>query len=36
VLNTKIDKAEAALGARLLAAVHQPIVQPQQIDMHMR
>ena len=34
LLNKMIDQAMAALGARLLAAVHTPIVPP--INLHMR
>jgi hypothetical protein len=34
LLNRMIDQAMAALGARLLAAVHTPIVPP--ISLHMR
>ena len=36
MLNTMIDKAMAALGARLLAAVHTPLVPPTPISLHMR
>jgi lactobin A/cerein 7B family class IIb bacteriocin len=36
ILNTMIDKAWAALGARLLAAVHTPIVSPPTMSLHMR
>lgn len=36
LLNTMIDKAMTALGARLLDAVHKPLVQPTPISLHMR
>jgi hypothetical protein len=36
LLNRMIDQARAALGARLLAAVHTPIGQPDPISPHMR
>jgi hypothetical protein len=36
LLNRMIDQAMAALGARLLAAVHTPIGQPDPISLHMR
>jgi len=36
ILNSMIDKAVAALGARLLGAVHTPLVSPPTISLHMR
>ena len=36
LLNRMIDKAVAALGARLLDAVRQPIVTPAPMTLHMR
>ena len=36
MLNRMIDQAMAALDARLLAAVHTPLVTPTPISLHMR
>jgi hypothetical protein len=36
ILNRMIDQAMAALGARLLAAVHTPLGTPTPISLHMR
>ena len=36
ILNRMIDQAMAALGARLLAAVHTPLGQPTPISLQMR
>jgi diphthamide synthase (EF-2-diphthine--ammonia ligase) len=36
ILNRMIDQYMAALGARLLADVHAPLVQPTPISLHMR
>jgi len=36
ILNRMIDQYFAALGTRLLAAVHTPLVQPTPISLHMR
>lgn len=36
LLNRMLDKAAAALGARLLDAVRQPLVTPAPMTLHMR